>query len=141
MTTTTPTTMQVIYTLEVKSDQTMSAGSEYTCKAESQAEWAHHVNVPSSEPQHPDSPHYRPGVYNSRMFAKPGQTQDNGIHVIMLDARSGRDPTYSSHGDCKGSDTSILSDSQWSWLEEELEKNSEIKIIGSGIQVRRAATI
>ena len=53
----------------------------------------------------------------------------------MLDARSGRDPTYSSYGQCKGSATNIITDAQWAWLEEELEKESEIKIIGSGIQV------
>ena len=36
------------------------AGSDYPCAEESQVEWAHHVNIPSSEPQHPDSPNYRP---------------------------------------------------------------------------------
>ena len=57
------------------------------------------------------------------------------MHVILLDNRSGRDPTYSKFGECQGSDTKILSDQQWAWLEEELERQSEIKIIGSGIQV------
>ena len=38
-------------------------------------------------------------------------------------------------GECKGSDTQILSDDQWSWFESELDKESEIKIIGSGVQV------
>ena len=90
--------------------------------------------MPMTEPQHPDSPDYRPGVYNSRMFVKPG-SEENGLHVIMLDARSGRDPTYSSAGVCKGSATRILTDAQWTWLEQELERESEIKIIGSGIQV------
>ena len=71
------------------------------------------------------------------MFVKPGTGgQENGLHVIMLDARSGRDPTYSIFGECKGSATKIISDNQWAWLEEELERESEIKIIGSGIQVR-----
>ena len=111
------------------------AGSDYPCSAESQAEWAHHVNIPPSEPQHPDSPDYRPGVYNSRMFLKPGTEEEAGVHVILLDNRSGRDPTYDKFGECKGSDTKILSDQQWAWLEEELERQSEIKIIGSGIQV------
>jgi len=110
------------------------AGSDYPCTEQSQAEWAHHVNIPNTEPQHPDSPDYRPGVYNSRMFSKPG-TEENGIHVILLDNRSERDPTYSRFGECKGSATQILSDTQWAWLETELEKKSEIKIIGSGVQV------
>ena len=71
---------------------------------------------------------------DSRMFVKPG-TQESGVHVILLDNRSGRDPTYAKFGECKGSDTKILSLEQWEWLEEELERESEVKIIGSGIQV------
>ena len=65
--------------------------------------------------------------------------QDNGLHVIMLDARSGRDPTYSTAGECKGSATRILTEAQWAWLEQELDRESEIKIIGSGIQVSWSA--
>ena len=112
-----------------------NAGNEYACPEQSQAEWAHHVNIPPTEPQHPDSPDYRPGVYNSRMFVRPGREEEAGVHVIMLDARSGRDPTYSDYGECKGSATRILTEAQWTWLEQELERQSEIKIIGSGIQV------
>ena len=111
-----------------------NAGNDYACAEQSQAEWANFVNIPRDEPQHPDSPHYRPGVYNSRMFIKPGSSE-TGVHVIILDNRSQRDPTYKSYGHCRGSETKILSDDQWSWLEEELDKESEIKIIGSGTQV------
>ncbi len=32
-------------------------------------------------------------------------TQEPGIHVIMLDARSGRDPTHAEHGSCLGGAT------------------------------------
>ena len=77
----------------------------------------------------------RLGVYNSRMFSKPS-SEENGIHIILLDNRSGRDPTYSKFGECRGSETRILLEEQWSWLEQELERESEIKIIGSGVQVR-----
>ena len=91
--------------------------------------------MPRTEPQHPDSPDYRPGVYNSRMFVKPGSEEEAGVHVILLDNRSGRDPTYDKFGECKGEETKILSDQQWTWLEAELDRESEIKIIGSGIQV------
>ena len=110
------------------------AGNDYPCKEQTQAEWAYFTDIPSSEPQHPDSPDYRPGIYNSRMFRKPG-TEEKGIHVIILDNRSGRDPTYTRFGECKGSETKMLSTDQWSWLESELERPSEIKIIGSGTQV------
>ena len=84
----------------------------------------------------------------------------------MLDARSGRDPTYSKHGECRGAESKVLplllllvlvlvlvvlllllllvlrlvllqmlSDSQWTWLEERLLLQSEVTVIGSGIQV------
>ena len=68
------------------------------------------------------------------MFRKPG-TEENGIHVIILDNRSQRDPTFSKFGECKGSETKMLAEDQWDWLEAELERESEIKIIGSGVQV------
>ena len=110
------------------------AGSDYVCKEQSQAEWAHFTDIPLTEPQHPESPDYRPGVYNSRMFRKPG-TEENGIHVIILDNRSQRDPTFRRFGECRGSETRMLGQEQWAWLEAELERESEIKIIGSGVQV------
>ena len=58
-----------------------NAGSDYPCSAQSQAEWAHHVNIPPTEPQHPDSPDYRPGVYNSRIFLKPGTEETGTLRV------------------------------------------------------------
>ena len=70
------------------------------------------------------------------MFRKPG-TEENGIHVIILDNRSGRDPPTSKFGECKGSKSKIISEEQWTWLEAELERPSEIKIISSGFQVDR----
>ena len=68
------------------------------------------------------------------MFRKPG-TEENGIHVIILDNRSQRDPTFRRFGQCKGSETKMLGQDQWAWLEAELDRESEIKIIGSGVQV------
>ena len=58
----------------------------------------------------------------------------NGIHSIMLDARSGRDPTYTEHGQfritqsnlrtisgaCKGAASQMMTDVQWKWLEVKL---------------------
>ena len=111
-----------------------NAGNDFPCLAESQQEFVKHFNIPPSDPVHPDSPDYHLGIYNSRLFSKPG-SEEPGLHVIMLDARSGRDPTYSYHGECRGAETQMLSQYQWTWLEEELRKESEITIIGSGIQV------
>ena len=65
-----------------------NGGNEYPCPRDSQLEFATHFNISATDPQHPDSPDYRPGVYNSRMFVKPG-TEEPGIHVIMMDGRIG----------------------------------------------------
>jgi len=111
-----------------------NAGNDFPCLLESQEEFVKHFNIPDTSPVSPNNPNFRLGVYNARMFKKP-ETEENGIHVIMLDARSGRDPTYTRHGACRGADTRMLSEQQWNWLENELNKESEIKVIASGIQV------
>lgn len=50
------------------------------------------------------------------------------LQVIVLDTRYHRDPLRS--------DGSILGDTQWDWLENELSgPRSEITIIGSSVQV------
>ncbi|XP_077211097.1 calcineurin-like metallo-phosphoesterase superfamily protein [Tasmannia lanceolata] len=72
-----------------------------------------------------DSPRRKQaGVYASYMFGPKGKQ----IKVILLDTRYHRDPLFS--------DGSILGDSQWTWLEKELNgPSSEITIIASSIQV------
>ena len=79
-----------------------NAGSDYTCLKESQAEFVHHFSLPESDPRHWNHPGgQQQGVYSARMFKKPDLVED-GLHVITLDARSGRDPTYQKSGTCKG---------------------------------------
>lgn len=39
------------------------------------------------------------------------------VHVILLDARSGRDPTYFTYGECKGANSRMLIEEQWDWLD------------------------
>lgn len=64
------------------------------------------------------------GVYASYMFGPEGKQ----IKVILLDTRYHRDPLFS--------DGTILGDSQWKWLEKELNgPTSQITIIASSIQV------
>jgi alkaline phosphatase D len=70
------------------------------------------------------------------MFSRPDAVGGgNGIHVIALDARTARDPSFSKYGTCKGADSKMLSQEQWSWLEEQMNLHSEIKVIASGVQV------
>ena len=110
-------------------------GKEYKCRKESQNEFAYHFNLPSSDPRHPSQGSMQQqGIYSSIMFNKDDSTP-NGIHLITLDARYHRSPTYSKFGPCEGAASSMLGATQWAWLQQELNKSSEIKIIASGVQV------
>uniref|UniRef100_A0A7S1FYM2 Fibronectin type-II domain-containing protein n=1 Tax=Corethron hystrix TaxID=216773 RepID=A0A7S1FYM2_9STRA len=110
-------------------------GGDYKCKIHSQNEFLHHFNVPKTDPRHPvHGENQQKGIYSSHMFSVPDQ-QVNGIHVINLDLRYHKSPTTSAKGPCKREHSDLLGEKQWSWLENELDKTSELKIITSGIQV------
>ena len=69
------------------------SGSEERCLIMNQDEFVNHFNIPKDDPMNKDFVGNRQfGVYNSRMFLRPGTTEP-GIQVIMLDTRSGRDNT------------------------------------------------
>lgn len=68
------------------------------------------------------------------MFKKPGTSTD-GVHLINLDARFHRSPTFANYGPCAGANSRMISPEQWAWLTLELNRPSEIKIIGSGTQI------
>jgi len=109
-------------------------GKHYTCREESQAEFAYHFNLGTNDPRHPlQGVNQRKGIYHSYMFSMPGGK--NGIHLINLDARYHRSPTFKDYGLCEGAESDMLGSEQWSWLEHELSQTSEIKIISSGTQV------
>ena len=58
------------------------------------------------------------GVYNAKMFYKNDKKDSaDSVHVILLDGRSGRDPTYLTYGSCHGADSKMLIDEQWNWLD------------------------
>ena len=67
------------------------------------------------------------------MFA--GNDGEDALHLIHLDVRYHRSPTFSDYGPCEGSRSTMLGAEQWGWLEEELARPSVIKVIASGIQV------
>ena len=110
--------------------------SHYECRRLSQNEFVTHFGVPSDDPRHPDQgTNQQEGIHSAYMFQNP-ETSGNGIHLINIDARYHRSPTYTDYGVCEGETSTMLGDDQWSWLERELlDRESEIKIIGSGIQV------
>jgi alkaline phosphatase D len=110
-------------------------GKEYRCRKESKNEFVYHFNVPSIDPRHPNQgSSQQEGIYSSYMFRKDESTP-NGIHLINLDARYHRSPTYDIYGPCEGAASSMLGPKQWSWLTNELlNRTSVIKVIASGTQ-------
>jgi hypothetical protein len=82
-------------------------GDNYQCRKPSQDEFVIHFNIPSSDVRHPNQgTNQQEGIYSSNMFSKPGG--GNGIHLINLDARYHRSPTFSDYGSCKGSESKML---------------------------------
>ncbi|MDF1814900.1 MAG: alkaline phosphatase D family protein [Verrucomicrobiales bacterium] len=108
-------------------------GAEYTKKAEAQKIFVDFWNDPEDSPRRS-----RPGVYDSRIFGPEGKR----VQIILLDTRYFRGPLKTGERRTGGkyypaNDPAIplLGEAQWSWLEQELQKPAEIRIIGSGIQI------
>jgi len=109
-------------------------GNNYECRQSSQNEFVYHFNVPDTDPRHPAyGGGQQEGIYSAYMFQS--DTGAPGIHLINLDARYHRSPTFTSYGSCEAASSTMLGATQWSWLENELNRPSEVKIIGSGTQV------
>lgn len=111
------------------------AGAEYPQKVESQALFFDFLDEP------PDSPRRnRAGVYDTQVFGPPGRR----VQVIMLDTRyfrsllsTGQNNVVPSGGKYIANldtNATILGDTQWRWLEEQLRAPAELRIIGSSIQ-------
>lgn len=80
----------------------------------------------------------RPGIYYERLIGPPGQQ----LQIIMLDTRSFRTPLTRHPDQSVGRYTpstdpnqSLLGEAQWQWLEEQLSKPADVRIIVSTIQV------
>jgi alkaline phosphatase D len=79
----------------------------------------------------------RPGIYDSHVFGPPGRR----LQVIMLDTRFFRSPLARGEGRVGGSwmpdddpSKTMLGEAQWKWLEEQLSKPANVRIIASSIQ-------
>ncbi|KWV90496.1 alkaline phosphatase D family protein [Erythrobacter sp. YT30] len=84
----------------------------------------------------------RPGVYESRIFGLEGQR----TQVIVLDTRFFRSefdrieytpdwPPLGPYVPSEDASKTMLGDAQWNWLEQELAKPADFRIIASSIQV------
>ncbi|MDA0820246.1 MAG: alkaline phosphatase D family protein [Proteobacteria bacterium] len=84
----------------------------------------------------------RPGIYESRMFGEDGKV----TQIIMLDTRFFRSdletmpyqnerPPLGLYQPSSDVSKTMLGDAQWQWLEQELAKPADLRIVVSSIQV------
>lgn len=110
-------------------------GAEYPKREESQRIFLEFFGVPKSDPRWK-----RPGVYSARIYGPP----DKRLQIILLDTRYFRSPLKRRPARAPGSGPyvpdpspkkTLLGEAQWKWLEEQLRKPAELRIIASSIQV------
>ncbi len=108
-------------------------GADYPSKEDAQALfldfWAAETNDPRRS---------RPGVYSARVLGPDGER----VQIILPDTRSFRtaltrnpDGSAKRYAPSTGPGASLLGEAQWRWLEEELKKPAEIRIVASSIQI------
>lgn len=115
------------------------AGVEYPKKKESQQLFLDFFDVPKDDPRRS-----REGVYSSHLIGPPGKR----VHIILLDARYFRSPLKTGFQPGEPGEgyrgkyapntdpgVTVLGETQWKWLEEQLKVPAEVRIIGSGVQV------
>jgi alkaline phosphatase D len=111
------------------------AGKEYPHKAESKEIFLEFWQEPADSPRRAHD-----GVYTSYLYEGPGGT----LQVILLDTRWFRDPldpntdpTRYKNDYQPTDDTSrtMLGEAQWAWLEGELEKPADVRVIGTSTQL------
>ena len=111
-------------------------GAEFAHKAQSKAAFLQFWQVPAKDPRQG-----REGIYHAEVFGPPGQR----VQVILLDTRWFRSPwkptdTRNAPGkerylaDSDPAKT-LLGETQWRWLEQQLRQPAELRLIVSGIQV------
>lgn len=113
------------------------AGVEYPMKVESQKLFLDFFGEPADSVRR-----QTPGIYDSKIIGPPGQR----VQIILLDTRYFRGPLKLKPrrpGEKRGDrylpnpDTSVtlLGQTQWKWLEEQLKQPAEVRIVASSIQV------
>ena len=112
------------------------AGADFAGKEAAEAIFDGFWDIPDEAPQRK-----RPGTYDSVMVGPKGQR----VQLLMLDTRSFRSPLretdepmaegkqrYLPDDDPK---KTMLGEAQWQWLEEELKRPADLRLVLSSIQV------
>lgn len=114
------------------------AGKDYPFKAESRAIFFDFWKVPVESPRR-----QHPGIYGSHVFTAHRRT----LQVILLDTRTFRDPLKrtpspippgsslkNDYEPDPSPEKTLLGETQWAWLAEELRRPADVRIIASSIQ-------
>lgn len=114
------------------------SGVEWALKDDSQKLLLDFFEVPENSPRRKQK-----GVYHAAIFGPPGKR----VQVILLDTRYFRSPLKRAAKPDFGSgsrvppyipnndpDVTMLGAEQWTWLEEQLKKPAEVRLIGSSVQ-------
>jgi len=80
----------------------------------------------------------REGVYASHIIQGP---RGASAKLLLLDVRTHRDPWPSRPNGVAAEDGDILGETQWRWLEEELNSTADVHMIMSGFQVESNAAL
>lgn len=117
------------------------AGAEYPKKKQAEKIFLDFFQVDKNSPRRK-----RPGIYGAKIFGEPGKQ----VQIILLDTRYFRDPLIRNSESreskkekniighylpTQDTSTTILGGTQWEWLEVQLKKAADVRIIASGIQV------
>ncbi|HEX7859779.1 MAG TPA: alkaline phosphatase D family protein [Verrucomicrobiae bacterium] len=111
------------------------SGATYAMKRESQRLFLEFLDEPRTSPRW-----QREGVYDATMFGPPGQR----LQIVLLDTRYFRSalstgihnavPSGGPYVPTKDTNTTMLGEAQWKWLEKILHEPAEIRVIASSIQ-------
>lgn len=113
------------------------AGAEWAYKDEAQKAFLDFFGVPAGDPRRT-----RKGVYHSATYGLPGKR----VQIILLDTRYFRSALKAADKPLPGTrivpylpntdpGATMLGDEQWKWLEGELKKPAEVRLLVSSIQV------
>jgi alkaline phosphatase D len=111
------------------------SGDAYSMKDESQRLFLEFLDEPADSPRRA-----REGVYDARIFGPAGQR----VQIILLDTRYFRStlstgihnalPSGGNYVPTTGTNKTMLGETQWRWLENQLRVPAEVRVIASSIQ-------
>ena len=112
-------------------------GADYAKRAESQKAFLDFWNIPADSKRR-----LQAGIYDAKIYGPAGQR----VQIILLDTRFFRSPLRQGERRVGGPyypdinpDKTILGNVQWDWLEEQLKKPAELRLVVSSIQLVASA--